>query len=88
QLGTDTTVRVLIVGYFIAWIVASSFLIFLGNDPIYLGIILLTAALLILVLYLLAKNPEDNIEQTRRITTLVMGMILLGLARLLLLGRI
>ncbi|MHA2247098.1 MAG: hypothetical protein ACXADY_19290 [Candidatus Hodarchaeales archaeon] len=73
------------IGYFVAWGLASSFLFIFGIDPIYLGILILTAALLILVLYFLANNPESNIELTRRITTLVMGIILLGLARLLLL---
>ncbi len=85
QLGIDRTVQVLVLGYFLAWGVASSFLIILGSDPLYLGILFLTAVLLIFVLYLLVKKPESTVELTRQITTIVMGMILLGLARLILL---
>ncbi|MHA1969812.1 MAG: hypothetical protein ACW964_18710, partial [Candidatus Hodarchaeales archaeon] len=72
--------QVLGLGYFLAWGVASSFFFILGSDPLYLGILFLTAVLLIFVLYLLVKNPESTIELTRQITTFVMGMILLGLA--------
>lgn len=85
QFGKDRTVKLLILGYFAAWIIASSFTILLRSDYIYLGILFLTGVLIILVLYFLAKNPEKNVERTRRMTTLVMGFILLGLARLLLL---
>ncbi|MHA2032929.1 MAG: UbiA family prenyltransferase [Candidatus Hodarchaeales archaeon] len=85
QLGIDRTVLVLSLGYFLAWGIAFSFSFFLGSDPLYFGILILTAVLLIFVLYLLVKHPESTIELTRRTTTLVMGMILLGLARLFLL---
>ena len=85
QLGINKTVLVLGLGYFLAWGIAFSFSFILGSDPLYFGILFLTAILLMFVLYLLAKHPESTIELTRRITTLIMGMILLGLARLFLL---
>ncbi|MHA2053829.1 MAG: UbiA family prenyltransferase [Candidatus Hodarchaeales archaeon] len=85
HLGIDRTVQVLGLGYFLAWGLAFSFTFILGSDPLFLGILIFTAVLLLFVLYLLVKNPESTIELTRRLTTLVMGIILLGLARLLLL---
>lgn len=85
QLGIDRTVQVLGFGYFLAWGIAFSFSFFLESDPLYFGILIVTAVLLISVLYLLAKDPESNIELTRQITTFVMALILLGLARLFLL---
>jgi 4-hydroxybenzoate polyprenyltransferase len=85
QLGINRTVQVLSLGYFLAWGIAFSFSFILGSDPLYFGILILTAVLLMLILYLLVKYPETTIELTRRMTTLVMGMILLGLARLFLL---
>jgi geranylgeranylglycerol-phosphate geranylgeranyltransferase len=85
ELGKIRTVKMLILGYFTAWIIAASFTILLQSDFVYLGILFLTGILILLVLYFLAKNPEKNVELTRRMTTLVMGFILLGLARLLLL---
>jgi geranylgeranylglycerol-phosphate geranylgeranyltransferase len=85
QLGINRTVQILSLGYFLAWGIAFSFSFFLGSDPLYFGILSLTAVLLMLVLYLLVKYPESTIELTRRITTFVMGLILLGLAQLFLL---
>ncbi|MFX0152704.1 MAG: UbiA family prenyltransferase, partial [Candidatus Hodarchaeota archaeon] len=85
ELGKNRTVKMLMIGYFIAWIIAASFIILLQSDLVYLGILFLTGVLILLVLYLLVKNTEKNVELTRQITTLVMGFILLGLARLLLL---
>jgi 4-hydroxybenzoate polyprenyltransferase len=85
QLGINRTVQVLSLGYFLAWGIAFSFSFILGIDPLYFVILLITAVLLMSVLYLLVKHPESTIELTRRITTLVMGLILLGLARLFLL---
>ncbi|MFX0183959.1 MAG: UbiA family prenyltransferase [Candidatus Hodarchaeota archaeon] len=85
ELGKNRAMKILILGYFTAWIIAASFTILLQSDFVYLGILLLTGVLILLVLCFLVKNPEKYIELTRRMTTLIMGFILLGLARLFLL---
>jgi geranylgeranylglycerol-phosphate geranylgeranyltransferase len=81
KFGQRKTIYFIIFGYIIAWDIATIFIWILEIDSIYLGILIITAILLIIVFYLLLKNPMKNIESTRRITTLAMGVILIGLAR-------
>jgi 4-hydroxybenzoate polyprenyltransferase len=86
KFGPSKTVKMIILGYTIAWMIAFSFIMFMEADIIYVLILLLSLCLLLLVFYLLKEKPLDSIESTRRITTLVMGVILFGLARLTLLN--
>lgn len=82
QLGINRTIYVLTVGYLISWLLAFSFTFSLGFDLIFLGILAFTGVFIIYILYLLLKDPIESIEITRRITTAVMGAILLGLGLL------
>lgn len=86
KLGPIKTVKLIILGYVISWLIAVSFVFILNIDPFYVLILVSSFILLSFVFYLLLKDPLSNIESTRRITTLVMGFILLGLARLTLLN--
>ncbi|MHA1979347.1 MAG: UbiA family prenyltransferase [Candidatus Hodarchaeales archaeon] len=86
RFGPRKTVKLIILGYLIAWLIAVLFVFILIVDLIYILILVFSFILLILVFYLLIKDPLSNIESTRQITTLVMGFILLALARLTLLN--
>ncbi|MHA2107212.1 MAG: UbiA family prenyltransferase [Candidatus Hodarchaeales archaeon] len=85
KIGQRKTVNFIILGYILAWCIAVVFIWILEVDLFYFMILFLAAILLCLVFYLLIKDPLGNVELTRKITTLVMGFILLGLARVTLL---
>ncbi len=85
RFGMSNTVWFINLCYTLAWCIALLFIFILEIDLFYLIIVMITAILLALVMYLLIKNPVKYIELTRRITTLVMGFILLGLAHISLL---
>ena len=85
RFGEIKTVRFISFGYIVAWLIAFAFIWILEVDIFYISILFIAAVLLALVFYLLIQDPIANVELTRRITTLVMGFILLGLARVTLL---
>lgn len=80
QLGLQLSTKLIILGYLCSWFIAALIGILLGLDSIYVTILFLAFLLLSSVFFLLIRDPIKNCEITRRITTIIMGFILLGLA--------
>lgn len=85
RLGVSNTVTLLSIGYTLACVQALSFLLFLKWDLVYVVILLLAALILTYVMILLFKDTQKNVEKTRQLATAVMGLVLVGLARLFIL---
>ncbi|MFW9854162.1 MAG: UbiA family prenyltransferase [Candidatus Thorarchaeota archaeon] len=85
RLGVLTTVNLLSIGYLMAWILATSFFLLMKWDLIYFVILLVTGLALTIAVILLFRDTQNNVEKTRRLTTAVMGLVLVGLGRLFIL---
>ncbi|MHA2225914.1 MAG: UbiA family prenyltransferase [Candidatus Hodarchaeales archaeon] len=84
KIGTHQTVILIMLGYFSALAIALSFIFWITFDALFFMILVITAILFLYIAYLLFNDAQRYIERTRRIVTILLGLVILGLIRLFL----